>query len=72
MVFGECLVLKKYVCINICIIIIIIYWFLSGGLEDDFINFSLEKSNENFFLGELYKLKLNVFVSFRIMWCEIF
>lgn len=67
MVFGECLVLKKYVCINICIIIIIIYRFLSGGLEDDFINFSLEKSNENFFLCELYKLKLNVFVSFRIM-----
>lgn len=45
---------------------------MSGGLEDDFINFSLEKSNENFFLGELYKLKLNVFVSFRIMWGEIF
>lgn len=40
---------------------------MSGGLEDDFINFSLEKSNENFFLGELYKLKLNVFVSFRMV-----
>lgn len=39
---------------------------MSGGLEDDFINFSLEKSNENFFLGELYKLKLNVFDN--VMW----
>lgn len=72
MAFGERLVLKKYVCINICIIIIIIYRFLSGGSEDDLTNFSLEKSNENSFLGELYKLKLNAFVSFRTMWREIF
>lgn len=61
MAFGERLVLKKYVCINICIIIIIIYRFLNGGSEDDLTNFSLEKSNENSFLGELYKLKLNAF-----------
>lgn len=54
MAFGERLVLKKYVCINICIIIIIIYRFLSGGSEDDLTNFSLEKSNENSFLGGLY------------------
>lgn len=68
MAFGERLVLKKYVCINICIIITtIIYRFLSGGSEDDLTNFSLEKSNENSFLGELYKLKLNAFVSFRTM-----
>lgn len=60
MAFGERLVLKKYVCINICIIIIIIYRFLSGGSEDDLTNFSLEKSNENSFLGELYKLKLKM------------
>lgn len=61
MALVERLVLKKYVCINICIIIIIIYRFLSGGSEDDLTNFSLEKSNENSFLGELYKLKLNAF-----------
>lgn len=66
--FGGTLSLKKkYVC-NICIIIIIIiYRFLNGGSEDDLTNFSLEKSNENSFLGELYKLKLNAFDSFRTM-----